>query len=101
MAGAAILIKDVSVVDSILSVKQRIFDSNPKMPVHRQRLMYPDGPHGIESLADNETLGGAGVTADGSAKIEVLLADRSAAEIADLGTEVGYHTSGRLDLHVC
>jgi hypothetical protein len=88
MTGAALVINDVSLADSILSLKQRIFDLNPKMSIHRQRLMFPNGPHGMGSLADNETLGGAGVAQDGSANIDVLLADRSTAEIAELGAEV-------------
>ncbi len=88
MTGAAIAIDDASAADPILSVKQRVFAVNHKMPMHRQRLMYRPGPFGIKPLADSMTLGGAGVAQDGSAVIDVLLADLTAVEVKALGTKV-------------
>jgi hypothetical protein len=75
MAGAAIAIDNASAADTVLSVKQRVFAANRKMPVHRQRLVYSAGPRGMDALADDETLGGAGVARDGSAELDVLLAE--------------------------
>ena len=90
MTGAAIAVDDAAAADTILSVKQRVFAFSPKLPVYRQRLMYRPGPHGIEPLADNETLGGAGVAQDGSAELDLLLgpADLTSAEKNDLQKEV-------------
>jgi hypothetical protein len=88
MTGAVIAIEDASASDSILSVKGRVFFLNRQLPVRRQRLMYRPGPRGMEPLADDETLGGAGVARDGSAELDVLLADLTAAEVADLGAKV-------------
>ena len=88
MAGAAIAIDDAAAADTILSVKQRVFAANAKLPVHRQRLVYRPGPRGIEPLADDETLGGAGVAEDGTAELDVLLADLTVAETAALGAKV-------------
>ena len=88
MAGAAIAIDDATATDAVLSVKQRVFAANRKMPVRRQRLVSSAGPRGMDALADDETLGGAGVAQDGSAKLDVLLADLSPAERANLGREV-------------
>ena len=42
----------------------------------------------MEPLADDETLGGAGVAQNGSAELDVLLADLTAAEAAELGSKV-------------
>ena len=80
MNGAAISIHEASATDTILSVKRRVFAANHMLPVHRQRLVYSAGWHGIDALADNETLGGAGVAQDGSAQLDVLLAEVSLAE---------------------
>jgi hypothetical protein len=88
MSGAAIAIDDASASDTILSVKQRVFAANPKMPVRRQRLVYRPGPRGMDALADGETLGGAGVAQDGSAELDVLLEGLTAAEVAALGHKV-------------
>ena len=88
MAGDAIAINDASAADKILSVKQRVFVVNPKMPVGRQRLVYMDGPYGMEPLANSVTLGGAGVAQDGSAKLDVLLVDQTPADVAALGPKV-------------
>ena len=77
MTGAAIAIDDAAASDTILSVKQRVHAANRELPVRRQRLMYRPGPHGLEALADDETLGGAGVARDGSAELDVLLAELS------------------------
>ena len=73
MTGACIVIEDASAVDTIHSVKQRVFAANPKMPVRRQRLVYRPGPRGMEPLEDFETLNGAGVARDGTAELDVLL----------------------------
>ncbi len=88
MTGAAIVIDDVAKTDSIRSVKERLFAVNRQLPVRRQQLVYRPGPHGIEPLADDETLGGAGVARDGTAELDVLLAELTAAEVAALGKQV-------------
>jgi hypothetical protein len=88
MTGAAIAIDDVSADDTIVSVKQRVFAVNSKLPVHRQQLMYRPGPHGIEPLPDNETLGGAGVARDGSAELDMLLSSLTVDEVTALGAKV-------------
>ena len=88
MTGAAIAIDNASAADSILSVKQRVFEANRKLPVRRQRLVYRPGPRGMEALADDETLGGAGVAQDGSAKLDVLLADWTAGDKRELDNMV-------------
>ena len=102
MAGAAIAIHDAATTDTILSVKQRVFAANPKLYVRRQRLVYSAGPRGMDALADKETLGGAGVARDGSAKLDVLLADLTAAEAEELGRKVspfGTHARTAIMLH--
>ena len=88
MAGAAIVINDAADNDTILSVKQRVLSANRDLFVRRQRLVYSAGPRGMDALADDETLGGAGVARDGSAEIDVLLADLTAADKFVLGHEV-------------
>jgi hypothetical protein len=88
MTGAAIAIEGMSTADTILSVKQRVFAANPKLFVRRQRLVYSAGPRGMDALADDETLGGAGVARDGTAELDVLVADLTKAEAAKLGKEV-------------
>ncbi len=88
MTGAAIAIDDAAATDTILSVKERMFAVNRELPVRRQRLMYRPGPRGIEPLADDETLGGAGVAQDGSAKLDLLLAELTAAEVEALAQQV-------------
>jgi hypothetical protein len=90
MAGAAIPIDDASATDTILSVKERVFAVNRKMSVRRQRLVYSAGPRGMGALADDETLGGAGVAQDGSAELDVLLVDLTAAEAAELDVKVRF-----------
>ena len=88
MTGAAIAIDDASAADSIRSVKQRVFAVDRKLPVRRQRLVYRPGPRGMEALADDDTLGGAGVAQDGSAELDVLLEQLTPAEAAELGPKV-------------
>ena len=88
MTGAVIVIENASAADTILSVKQRVFAANRKLHVHRQSLMYRPGPRGIEPLADDDTLGGAGVAQDGSAEFDVLLTDLSEYEVAILGPKL-------------
>ncbi len=90
MTGAAIAIDDASATDTVLSVKERVFAANRQLPVRRQRLVYRPGPHGIEPLLDDETLGGAGVARDGTAELDVLLAELTAAEAKELGDMVTY-----------
>jgi hypothetical protein len=86
--GAAIAIHDAAATDTVLSVKQRVFAANRSLFVRRQRLVYSAGPCGMDALADDETLGGAGVAQDGSAQLDVLLADLTAKEVEYLGDEV-------------
>ncbi len=88
MTGATIAIEGASANDSIISVKQRVCAVNAKLPVHRQRLVYRPGPRGMEPLADDDTLGGAGVAQDGTAELDVLLADLTATDAAVLGSKV-------------
>ena len=88
MAGAAIAIDDAAAADTILSVKQRVFALNPKLFVRRQRLVYSAGPRGMDALADDETLGGAGVARDGTAELDVLVADLTATQLEALGDKV-------------
>ena len=83
MTGAAIAIDGVSAADTILSVKWRVYAVNQKLPVRQQRLMYRPGPHGISPLADEETLGGAGVAQDGTAELDVLLEPLTEAEASE------------------
>jgi hypothetical protein len=88
MSGAAIAIDDVTAADTIRSVKHRVFAVNRKLPVHRQRLVYRPGPRGMDALADDETLGGAGVAQDGTAELDVLIADPTEADVAELGAKL-------------
>jgi hypothetical protein len=88
MAGTAIAIEGVSATTKILTVKKRVFAANAKLFVRRQRLVYSAGPRGMDALADDETLGGAGVARDGTAELDVLVADLTAAEEAELGKQV-------------
>ncbi len=86
--GAAIAIHDAAAADTILSVKQHVFAANRTLFVRRQRLVYSAGPRGMDALADDETLGGAGVAQDGSAELDVLLEPLTAKEIEYLGNKV-------------
>ena len=88
MSGAAIVIDDAAAADTIISVKERVHAANRELPVRRQRLVYRPGPRGMEALADDETLGGAGVAQDGTAELDVLLVDLTAAEVEALGSKV-------------
>ncbi len=90
MTGAAITINDAAATDTIRSVKERVFAANAKMPVRQQRLVYRPGPRGMEALADDETLGGAGVARDGTAELDMLLAEPLTAweEVLALQSEV-------------
>ena len=88
MTGATIAIDDASAADTILSVKQRVFAANRTLHVRRQWLVYRPGTHGMEALADDETLGGAGVAQDGSAELDVLLEALTPVEVAALGPKV-------------
>ncbi len=86
MTGAAISIDDASAADTILSIKNRVFAANPKLHVRRQRLVYR--PRGMDALADDETLGGAGVAQDGTAELDVQLADLTEQEKLAFGAKV-------------
>jgi hypothetical protein len=97
MTGAAIAIDDAAAADTVLSVKHRVFAANRKLFVRRQRIVYQPGPYGMDALADDETLGGAGVARDGTAKLDVLLADLTAAEVESLGDDVCVKTAATLD----
>ena len=88
MTGVAIAINDAAAADTILSVKERVFAANRALPVRRQRLVYRPGARGMEALADDETLGGAGVARDGSAELDVLVEPLTDKEIISLGNEV-------------
>jgi hypothetical protein len=88
MTGAVVVIDNAAAADSILSVKQRVFASNKELHVRRQRLMYRPGPYGIEPLANDETLGGAGVAEDGSAELDVLLNVLTEEEMDVYGSKV-------------
>ena len=88
MVGGIITIPDATAPDTILSIKERVFALNRTLFVRRQRLVYTAGPRGMDPLANDETLGGAGVAQDGSAKLDVLVADLSAAELKKLGKQV-------------
>ena len=91
MNGAAIVLDDVFAGDSIQRVKQRVFAIDNKLVVSRQRIVYTEGPYGMNALAGDETLGGAGVPQDGSAKLDMLLADPvhvSSWEADELGEQV-------------
>jgi hypothetical protein len=95
MTGAAIVIDDASATDTILSVKERVFAVNRQFHVRRQRLVYRPGPHGMDALADDETLGGAGVAQDGTAELDVLVADLTAAETKKLDKQVLHFLEAR------
>ncbi len=98
MTGAAIVIDDASAKDTIGSIKARVFLINRKLHGRRQRLMYRPGPRGIEPLADDETLGDAGVAQDGSAVLDLLLAELANEEDAAVGNLLlGAASEGRLD----
>ena len=88
MTGAAITINDAAATDTIRSVKERVCAANRELPVRRQRLVYRPGPRGMEALADDETLGGAGVARDGTAELDVLVEPLTDAEVAALGEEI-------------
>ena len=88
MAGSVMLIDDVCAWDTILNVKKRVFALNFQFPVRRQRLVYTTGPRGMDPLADHETLGRVGVSQDGTAELDVLLVDLTAAEAYKLGRMV-------------
>ncbi len=85
MAGATIAIDNASAADTILTVKHCVFAANRKLFVRRQRLVYQPRPYGMDALADDETLGGAGVARDGTAKLDVLLDELTEAQVAELG----------------
>jgi hypothetical protein len=88
MAGAAIAIHDAAAADTVLSVKQRVYAANCKLYVRQQRLVYTVGPRGMDALADDETLGGAGVAQDGTAELDVLVADLTEEDKKELGDAV-------------
>ena len=100
MTGAAIAIDNAAATDTIRSVKERVYAANREMPVRRQRLVYRPGPRGLEALADDDTLGGAGVARDGTAELDVLVEPLTDAEVAALGREVRCFLSG-IRLFVC
>ena len=88
MTGATIIFDDASVDDTILSVKERVFAVNRALPKRRQRLVYRPGPRGMEALADDETLGVAGVAQDGTAELDLLVEPLTQADVESLGQMV-------------
>ena len=88
MSGVIIAIDDATIADTVLSVKERVFAANKAFPVARQRLVYRAGPRGIAPLANSMTLQRAGVTADGTAELDVLLADDNFAGMFAVGCKV-------------
>ena len=88
MTGSAIVIDDASATDTILSGMERVFAANRELFVRRQRLVYRPGPRGMEALADDETLGGAGVAQDGTAELDVLVGSLPADDVEALGRKV-------------
>lgn len=88
MRGAHTVLNEVRAADTILEIKRRIRSLNPKLFMRRQRLVYMSGPNGMEPLADDATLGCAGVTQDGSAVLDLLLVDETPAETRELGHAV-------------
>ena len=93
-SGAIIAIDDASAADTIRNVKEVLYVVDRQLPVRRQRLTLSvgSGPHGAGGpLADDETLGGAGVAQDGSAEFDVLLTEVTADEKAKLNLEVISH----------
>jgi hypothetical protein len=88
MTGAVIAIHDAAAADTILSVKERVFAAFSEFRVRRQRLIYQPGPRGMDALADDETLGGAGVARDGTAELDVLIEPLTEAESKTLGEKV-------------
>ena len=88
MRGDVIAIDDASGTNTILSVKHRVFAANRELRVRQQRLVYRSGPRGIEPLANDETLSGAGVAQDGSAELDVLIVDLTEADVEQLGQHV-------------
>ncbi len=93
MTGAVIGIENATAADTILSVKQRVYAANNELPVRRQRLVYRPGPHGMDALADDETLGGAGVVRDGTAELDVLIEPLTEEELKARGQKVLLHLS--------
>ena len=88
MNGTTFAIDDVSAADTISSVKRRVYAANHEFRVRRQRLVYRPGPFGMDALADDETLGGAGVAQDGSAELDVLVEPLTEVESETLGEKV-------------
>jgi hypothetical protein len=88
MPGAVIPIDDAATADTILDVKRRVFAANRELRVRQQRLVYRPGPRGMDALANDETLGGVGVAQDGSAELDVLIADLTEADLIELGEQV-------------
>ena len=68
------------------------------LPVHRQELLYSDGPRGAEPLADDETLGGAGVAQDGTAELDVQLTSVRKEKANKLGPKVWRYWLVRLEI---
>jgi hypothetical protein len=72
MSGFAVELV-VAAADTVRAVKERVFAAHAKFRVDAQRIMYRAGPRGMEPLADELTLGDAGVARDGSAVLDVLI----------------------------
>ncbi len=87
-SGNSIILDDASADETIRSIKERVYSLVTKLPVRRQRLVYSAGPRGMDALADDETLGGAGVAQNGSAELDVLLVDVTAKHSNVIAQEV-------------
>jgi hypothetical protein len=70
-SGTAITIANATANDTIRSIKRRVSAANSKFPISRQLLHA--SAHDAEPLADDETLGGAGVAQDGTGVLDLVL----------------------------
>ncbi len=67
-----------------------MFASNRLLPVLRQQLVFSDRPDDMDALADDETLGGAGMAQDGTAELDVQLTIVRKEKARKLGPKVSY-----------
>ncbi len=86
--GATYVIDNVTASDTVLRVKEIVFAANRKMHVRQQQLACRLGPHGLRYLANQETLGDAGMAQDGSAELVMRLEALPTAEAKKIGRKV-------------
>ena len=91
MAGETLVLDNVLLDNTVLEIKGRVCQVWRHMREHRQRIMFRAGPHGMTPLADEMTLGDAGVTRDGSAVLDVLVLVPTVEEVIQLSDEVLHH----------